>query len=214
MYFRILHELLGNDLAIPLRPNSQVWYCRKMEEEFDSEKSVQVAALFIEMNGGAVDRYALIKMMYDADREARKRWGHSMTGDKPYSLKYGPVLSHITNLTKGCEVPEDPIWRKHIFPAGEDNVVSLRKPLKEKKRLAKSDIGIIANVFTKLGQMNFNELKDWSHSLPEYEKVGHWESKPISVEGLLKHLGKTKEEIDAIKAENKESALLRVLAEA
>ena len=166
------------------------------------------------MNGGAIDRYALIKMMYDVDREARKRWGHSMTGDKPYSLRYGPILSRIANLTKGNGASEDAFWNEYILPSGDDNVVSMKKSLESKDRLSRSDLGIIGKVFEKLGDMNFSQLRKWSHSLPEYENVDPWEAKPINVESLLRHLGKTNEEIAEISAENKESALIKVLAEA
>lgn len=166
------------------------------------------------MNGGSIDRYALIKMMYDVDREARKRWGHSMTGDKPYSLRYGPILSRIANLTKGSGASEDAFWHEYILPAGDDNVVSMKRPLETKDRLSKSDISIIRRVFEKLGQMNFSQLRKWSHSLPEYENVDPWEAKPIHVENLLRHLGKTDAEIADIGVQNKEAALLKVLAEA
>lgn len=48
-----------------------------------------------------MQNYCFIKL---ADREAYAKWGKPITGDTAVSMKHGPVLSTVYDLTKG-ELP-------------------------------------------------------------------------------------------------------------
>lgn len=178
-----------------------------VDQKFDPEKSVQIAALFIELSEGEVDRYSLIKMMYEADREACRRWSFSMTGDQPLSMPHGPVLGRICDLTKGVGLADVPIWAEYISPADEEHVVSLRKEMPDKDLLSKKDVEIIADVFQKLRHFSFGELKHYSHAHPEYEHMERGR-KPITLERRLSAVNKTPEEIEATRSQLEEEAIL------
>ena len=68
-------------------------------------------------------------MLYLADREAYAKWGKPITGDTAVSMKHGPVLSTVYDLTKG-ELPSlRADWEPFISDADpETNRVSLNDP--------------------------------------------------------------------------------------
>jgi len=75
------------------------------ELKFNAIKTTQAAVRFLELNGGSLDRYILIKLLYILDRESLRRWGNPLTGDQAVSMEHGPVLSGVCELTKGEGVP-------------------------------------------------------------------------------------------------------------
>jgi hypothetical protein len=184
-----------------------------MSGKFDAEKAAQVAAQFLELNGGSQNRYALIKMIYLADRLACARWGHSMTGDDPVSMEHGPVLSRICDLTKGTSGKDAVIWNEHIAPADEEHVVVLKKPFPEKDRLSKTDLKFIDEAFQKLAKLSFSQIKKWSHDLPEYKDVGKGGSEEINEHTRLKAVGLSKLKINDAFREDSEDGLVRAISE-
>jgi hypothetical protein len=62
---------------------------------FREEKATAVAALLLEWAGGALDD---LKLMYLADRDAFRRFGTTITGDRYFSMKNGPILSATLDL--------------------------------------------------------------------------------------------------------------------
>jgi uncharacterized phage-associated protein len=181
-----------------------------VEQIFNPEKAAQIAARFIELNGGSVNRYALIKMMYEADREACRRWSYSMTGDQPYSMQYGPILSQITNLTKGVVSQDASTWREHINPVDGEDTISLAKDIPDKDLLSSKDEEIVKAVYAKLGSMSFKQLRDYSHAHPEYDESVGRGAKSISIEDRLAAVGKTPEQINAASDEVSEEVLRSV----
>lgn len=180
-----------------------------MNESFRSKKALQAVVYLARLGGGSVDRYSLIKMMYLADRESLSETGQSITGDRAYSLEYGPILSNVARLTKQGEMPDE-LWDACIERAGEDNAVRVMTDPGQ-DLLTKRDCKIIERVFAKLGNMTFRQLREWSHGLPEYEEVGRGRA-VIPLERLLAHLGKSPAQISAIMEANKEEELLRVMS--
>ena len=67
-----------------------------MERLFDEKKATQAAACFLKLADGGLNYMVLIKdLPYLADRQALAGWGRSITNDKYYSMKCGPVLSNV-----------------------------------------------------------------------------------------------------------------------
>ena len=66
-----------------------------MERLFDEKKATQAAACFLKLADGGLNYMVLIKDLYLADRQALAGWGRSITNDKYYSMKCGPVLSNV-----------------------------------------------------------------------------------------------------------------------
>lgn len=153
----------------------------------------------------------LIKMLYFVDRESLKRWGEPLTGDQPFSLPHGPVLSTVYDLTKGASLSHRSYWEQFISdPDPETSEVSLRrKP--EADYLSKSELDVIDGVFAKFGKFSWSEMRDYCHThLPEWKDPGA-SSREIPIEDILKHVGKTPEEIASIRQQADEGLFLELV---
>ena len=69
--------------------------------DFNPQKSAQAAAVLLKLNGGDMDKYLFIKMLYLADKEPLAKSAEPITGDSVAMMRYGPVLIALQDLTKG-----------------------------------------------------------------------------------------------------------------
>jgi uncharacterized phage-associated protein len=141
-----------------------------------------------------MDKYIWIKMLYLADKESMLKWEEPITGDSLASMRYGPVLSTIYDLTKGDLPTLREYWQRYISDADCDaNRISLKED-PGVRDLSKAEIAILDSVFEKFRNFSFGAMKDHIHSLPEYEEVVAG-SKDMTVEHLLRTNGKSPGEI-------------------
>jgi hypothetical protein len=165
-----------------------------MNFQFNTKKSTQAGAFLLKANGGQMDKYLWIKMLYLADRKALQKWCESITGDSPASLRYGPVLETIYDLTKGQCSSLREYWEMFISDAdAEANQIRLKAD-PGTDELSRAEIKILQSVFDECRNFDFSRMRDYCHNLPEYEDVGAG-SKPLPIERILKAIGKTDEAI-------------------
>ena len=143
----------------------------------------------------------LIKLMYLADREALKRWGHSITGDRYISMDKGPVLSNVLNLIHDERNPNQTVtglvWSDCIQESDNHNVKLVRKPTAEP--LSKAEIELAEEIFNMYGSVNRWKLVEMTHGFPEYTKPTEGKKGiPIHHLALLKILGKTEQEAKSL----------------
>ena len=72
-----------------------------MQLRFNFEKSLQAAGVLLQLEEGRMPYLRLLKLLYIADRELLAESAASLTGDRAYAMKHGPVLSHVYSLIKG-----------------------------------------------------------------------------------------------------------------
>jgi hypothetical protein len=180
---------------------------------FNPLKSAQVAAYFLNRHGGKMDKYIALKMIYLADREALLRWNVSITGDSPVSMRFGPVPSRIYDLTK----PEEKagklaaIWKPIINTKTVEVLEVISNP--GTSELSEEEMDLLNEIYDSFGAFTFEQMKDHCHGLAEYDKAvcdapQGSRSKPISIESLLTAIGKSKQEIEGIRSEEKGMRLL------
>ena len=157
-----------------------------------------------------MDQYLFIKMLYLADRKSMGRWGEPITGDSGSSMKYGPVLSTIYDLTKGRRPDLRGDWEPFISDADEDayRVRLLSDPHDDE--LCPAEIQILEDVFKEFKDYTFPQIRKYTHDLAEYEEVNST-SKPIAPESILKALGKTESQIEEVQLRMKELKLTELL---
>ncbi|HEX3624250.1 MAG TPA: Panacea domain-containing protein [Verrucomicrobiae bacterium] len=158
------------------------------------------------LNGGDMDKYIWIKMLYWADRESLNRWSQPITGDRTVSAPFGPILENIYDLTKECPVSLQETWGAFISEADPDanRVTRLADPGVDE--LSRAEISILESAYTKFKDFGFSQLKKFFSELPEHEEVGT-SSKILHTERILWALGKTNEQI---KKAEKELRMLEV----
>jgi uncharacterized phage-associated protein len=166
---------------------------------FHPEKAVEAAAIFLKLHGKPMKYLGLLKMLYIADRMALERLEQPITGDHYVSMDYGPVLSGVYDLIKGKPVDDAlPLWSKFISSRHENQVTLLADPGDDD--LSEAEEEIIQQVYQTFGELDPLHVAEWTHDLPEW-KDPHGSATPISVEDILKNVGKSDAEIAEIQQE-------------
>jgi uncharacterized phage-associated protein len=182
-----------------------------IEFRFHPEKAVEAAAMFLNLHKKKPMKYiGLLKMLYIADRIALDRMEKPITGDRSFSLDFGPVLSSVYDLIKGQKVGNAlPLWSKYIATS-ENSVTLLADP--SKNHLCQEEEEIIEQVYNKLGHIDPFTVAEWTHDLPEWQNP-HGSCIPIVVDDVLRYMHKTDEDITVIRQEAYRDAYLdRVLS--
>lgn len=164
------------------------------------QKSVQVAAMFLRLHKKPMHHLKLMKMLYMADRRSLEQIETTMTGDRYFSMEFGPVLSNVYNLIKGVyENPDDQsFWSKHISARRNHTLSLLEDPGSGK--LCEFEEDLICEIHEQYKDWDRFDLAEETHRLfPEWEEppegIG---SIPIKIETTLYWIGKSNEEIQDI----------------
>src|SRR5215216_3762835 len=154
---------------------------------YNEAKAAQLVGKFIVLNGGSINKMKLIKLMYLVDREALSNWGEPITGDNPFSMNFGPVLSKtLDKLNYGDRA--DSLWEKHIAEANYR--VSLKEPLNIDE-FNPAELELIEEVFERFRKFDQFQLAEWCHQHCAEWKNPRGSSIPISYCEILSALGKS-----------------------
>ncbi|MBN1423537.1 SocA family protein [Candidatus Fermentibacteria bacterium] len=139
-----------------------------MHPRYNEEKATQAAARLLKLAGGRMNHMKLIKLLYIADRNAILRWGRPITFDWYYSLPHGPVLSLTLNKVSEEPDPSSPsYWHRFISPSQEYQVRLVRTPPSD--ALSRAEETLLDEVHAEFGSMDQWQLRDYSHTLPEWQ---------------------------------------------
>ncbi len=164
---------------------------------FDIRKAVAATGYVCGLNGGSLDVLHLMKMLYWADRTALLNWQRTVTGDKFYSMKNGPILSRIYDLMCGkIPGPDRSLWTA-IFNQREGNVISLRTE-PDHGPLSRREMAVLEEAFTKFRDVPAGKLVSFLHNvLPEWKDPGD-SSAPIDPREILSAGGFNEQQISDI----------------
>ncbi len=177
-----------------------------IEFRFHPEKTIEAAAILLKLHGKPMKYLGLLKMLYIADRIALEHMEQPITGDHYVSMDYGPVLSSVYDLIKGKHVDEVlPIWSKFISPRNSSYISLLSDP--GVGELCEAEEKILKQVYEDFGQLDPFHVAEWTHDLPEWQDP-HGSAIPISIEEVLRYVGKTDDEIEEIQQESLREAYL------
>ncbi len=144
-----------------------------MAFQFDIHKAIQVAAFMIRQgNADRMNVMKLLKLLYIADRESLREVGFPVTGDEPWAMKHGPVLTRIYDLCKTnaddwpVELDEDEdLWCSHFKRDGHD--LCLVQDVRDDE-LSPHDEAILRRVFEQYGSLNEFQLSKLTHEFNEW----------------------------------------------
>lgn len=176
--------------------------------QFNERKATQLAAAFINCEGGSINYTKLLKLMYIADRRALLSWERPITGDSYISMKNGPVLSTTYDLIKADRSTES-LWFRCISER-EGYSVSLREPCLP-ENLSRAEEKLIAEVYKEYGNFDQWQLIDIVHDLPEWEDPGSGSPTPISIRNIFQSKGISDDEISDIENELERVKLARTV---
>jgi uncharacterized phage-associated protein len=178
---------------------------------FRERKAAQAAARILSQHSNEEFYLLLIKLLYLADRRALIERGAPITGDRMVSMPRGPVLSQIKDLFTMEDEPLivslGTVWREYISAPAEWKVRG-QKQNPERDELSDYEISILNDVNSEFGAMNRFKLSELTHGLPEFTDP-NGSSLAIDPAEILRHIGKSSEEIEAIAESAEQSAFIR-----
>jgi hypothetical protein len=151
---------------------------------FNSRKVTQAACLILQLRGGTMSYLKLLKLLYECDREALRKLGRHISGDRHVSMDHGPVLSGTYQLIG--DPPEDTassFWHQNISPPHSDYLVSKCGDPGDDD-LSEAEIDVIKGVFKELGHWNRWALVKRMHAYPEWHDPDG-SSLPIPISDIL-----------------------------
>ena len=156
---------------------------------FDEEQATQAMLYLLSLSNDRIRFIYALKMLYLADREALSSYGYTITTDRYYAMKYGPVLSNIYDCIKSCDAPKQydvgSFFRKYIAKNEEKELI----PKVDTKSfnydlLSEESKEIIKNIYNRFKDYSFADLIAYCHTLGEWEDPST-SSMPISIESII-----------------------------
>lgn len=165
-----------------------------MKPKYREDKATQAAALFLKLRGGKMSHLKLMKLLYLTEREALLRWGRPITYDFCVSMDHGPVLSKTYNIVSG-DTQTNGLWESSISAPRNHEVELCNDPGNDK--LSDAEEQLIREVFAQHGSKSRWELRDFTHTLEEWEDP-EGSSNRIDYKEILRAGKKTDSEVQSI----------------
>lgn len=148
---------------------------------FRSEKAAQISAFFAHAWGGRIDKLALAKLVYIAERESVRLRNRPMIYDECFSLKDGPICkSALDGMNGNIDVD---IWSKYIQTNGPKDVYSVRDVTCDLDQISESDLSVLESIVSEHKGKTGSQMRSWTHAsknVPEYTEVTGTQRFPIS----------------------------------
>jgi uncharacterized phage-associated protein len=158
-----------------------------MHFQFNEKRSTQAAALLIKRNSNILNYMKLIKLLYLTDRTALIKWQQPITGDKYFSLPYGPVVSTIFDKISSGPNPNGEDYWSTIIQKAEDDSYSVTTMVDlTYDELSKREINLLEGIDDKFKTFSQWEMVDYCHqNLPEW-KDPNGSSNFITIKDILR----------------------------
>jgi len=169
-------------------------------------KMAQMAAYLLQKRGGRMHLIKLMKLLYLSEREAIRRYGSVMAGDKVVSMDHGPVLSQTYNLANGATESIPDGWDYWISDrdAHEVSINQERQgfDLAQLDKLSPADTEILDRVWGQFGLMNRWDLCRWTHVNCAEWRDPQGSSFPIQMTEILRAVGYSDDQSKLLNAES------------
>ena len=167
---------------------------------FDAEKAVQAACVLLEVEGGRMSYFRLLKLLYIADRQSMKETGFPITMSHSSALPHGPIQSEIYDLIKGSRTDVSK-WSSHVRTHGYQ-VIAIPDSDPGRGKLSRYEVRKLRDVTEMHEAIGDWELAGITHEFGEFIKhrpdsKDSAASNPIPLGDILDEVGR-KEEKDAI----------------
>jgi len=160
---------------------------------YREDKATQAAARLLRLAGGTLNHMKLIKLLYLADRQALVTFGRPITFDWYASMPHGPVLSFTLDKINDSAPPDGASYWHRFISERRDHEVALLGDM-PRDQLSPAEEQLLDEVWREFGRLNQWELRDYSHTLPEWRDP-RGSSLPIEIQDIL--LGEGFSEDDA-----------------
>jgi uncharacterized phage-associated protein len=156
---------------------------------FDAKKAVQAASVLLDVEGGRMSYFRLLKLLYIADRQSMKETGFPITLSHASALPHGPVPSEIYDLVKGSRTDAKD-WSTFIRTQGYQ-VSAIPGTDPGRGKLSRYEIYKLRDVAEMHEPFGDWEIAEITHAFDEFVKhdPGHAGSNPIPLSDVLDAVG-------------------------
>ncbi len=123
--------------------------------KFEEQKAVAALLYICESYGGTCDKYAIMKILYLAERLHLSKYGRPITGDDFITMKYGPVPTCTYDIIKSGAS------QGKIFDHKYNNLIPVQKS--DLDELSGSDIECLNEVIAENTMHHFEIMKKKTH---------------------------------------------------
>jgi hypothetical protein len=168
-----------------------------MRFHYNARKATQAAAYLVRLNGGRMDLWRMLKLLYLSDRASLVARGTPITADELASMPLGPTPSQIYDNTKADRNPlgKDSVWKEYLTENQGGNEIRLINDDFPTEQLSQFERGIIQQTWEKFAKMPWPALSEFLHKLPEYTDP-KGSSLLINPEDILKNAKWADEDIE------------------
>ncbi len=152
-----------------------------MHLRFNFGRTLQSSAYLLRLDGKRMSYLRLLKLLYIADREWLAETGESITGDRAFAMKYGPVLTSVYDFIKG-HGSKAGLWDDFIHTEGYA-VELVADPGRDE--LSKAIVVKLAEVTERYRNLDEFELSELTHGFPEWAKSYQGSASPIPWQEML-----------------------------
>lgn len=143
---------------------------KKTPRDFNYKKAVQALNFFAEKEGNKINYMKALKLIWLADRLHVNKFSRTITGDKYFAMKNGPVASCTYDIILKSEFANEK-WLEYsdsyIVKIGYD-IESQGKF--DEDEFSDSDLNILEAIYDRLGHSTEKVLSNESHLFPEWFK--------------------------------------------
>jgi hypothetical protein len=187
---------------------------------YNEIKATQIACYLLDLNGGSMEYYKCLKLIYSIERESIRRWLRPAIYDNLCSMPHGQVVSQTLDRSKYRTRPAKTTWSKYLSTTKDESISdeTKNKTLRiiqkcSTDRLSKAEIELIRAIYKANKNKSVDEIIAEHHNpviFPEWKKTDKT-SIPTKYSELLSILGKNQEELDEFNADLDELDILREL---
>lgn len=161
---------------------------------FNERKAAQMAAFYLQKNGGRLPILKLMKLLYLADRLAMDWYERPISGDRMVAMPRGPVLSQTLDLMNGnrpCAQDGWPAWiaDRESYEVGLQPAKA-QTTADDLTALSDAEVEVLNHVWSDFGHMGKYDLVDYTHDRCAEWKDPNGSSRPISYEEVFMALGR------------------------
>lgn len=136
---------------------------------FNYKKSVQALNYLAVLEGGAINYMKALKLIWLSDRYHLRNHGRTITGDKYYALKNGPVASHTKDIIVKKHLTTEQSQYSSSFVNVEGYLLSSNSN-PNTNVFSQKELEVINTIFDCYKSMTEFEISEFSHNFPEWKQ--------------------------------------------
>lgn len=136
---------------------------------FNYKKSVQALNYLAVLEGGAINYMKALKLIWLSDRYHLRNHGRTITGDKYYALKNGPVASFTKDIIINKHISQEQSEYSTSFVSVNGYSLSSNSE-PNTKVFSQKEVEVINTVYASYKDMSEFEISEFSHNFPEWKQ--------------------------------------------